>query len=685
MKKIYVILVGVVLGLVFNIHAQTAVVGSLNNGLTPIQSATPDSIVQVTADAQGLAQIAPADLPRTGTYWLVMPGGVPVPAPCPPLDPGVPVYQMASGQFLVDATGGKVAVNPRRFGLRAQATGDTTASALEAQANTVVSLISQVQTAAANQQMLAMGLDVPSPGGGSSSTNGFYSDSFNYTHPTNGLWLEMNGITNRQVYITAHNVMADYFELLSKTNLSDKAWEAEQLFQTVTNSELPLAPVAELNPGATNSSMFFWGKQSDALIGVNAYGNSIRPSPGFAAISGIFQINLEDADGSYNTNLVVHFSMSGTAVYGVDYVISDPSTGALLTNNSITILAGNLVAKVEVDPLTNVLCVSNLTVTLTLEDDPNYLVDYDNYDYMGWSSDTNNIAPNVFSIIATSGTVPGPCGMDYHPPTQSLIVSSKSNNVWSFKRIDASGNVTPWSSVQMSMPNEVKLATVKTTANGFTNGAMYFDSSENGTIGWISPDGTTNGNFFTSSGRKFWGLYIDQSGSFGTNLIALQDNVPGDGGVWQINASGATVANYPSASGIEGVISLTNDINKYGPLLAGKIITGIDAISTNGVVTPALGLLAEDCDIIQSNQNLYCADDDDGYVLEVPKELFVGHEGDVLITDSGFYDLTPGLFIVHWDTNTADFVITQIPMPGNNISAFEHVTFAPMDIPPVSQ
>ena len=136
---------------------------------------------------------------------------------------------------------------------------------------------------------------------------------------------------------------------------------------------------------------------------------------------------------------------------------------------------------------------------------------------------------------------------------------------------------------------------------------------------------------------------------------------------------------------VEGVITLNNDTNKYGPLLAGKIFTGSNTVDTNGNVAPlALNLVAEDCDIIPTNQNLYCADNGDsrgGWVLEVPKELFAGHAGDVLITENGVY-APAALFMVHWDA-TNGIVTTKIPIP-KYISAFEHVTFAPIDIPAVS-
>jgi hypothetical protein len=522
-----------------------------------------------------------------------------------------------------------------------------------------------------------MGMDVPSPGGsGGDGTNGFYADSFNYTHPTNGLWLEMNGITNQEVYITAHNVITGWFQLLFKPNLLDNDWTVDQDNDIIiyATDELPLYPVAGLNPGATNSQMFFWARQLDAEVDVQGSGDVLRPSPGVAGATNIFTITRyfwPMDDPSINSNLVVHFSLSGTASNGVDYVLRNYDTREILTN-SIIVQAGLEHAYIELVPTTNLLCLSNLTVTLSLEGDTNYLVESHH------PTASITIDFNDFCLIAT---MPNPCGMDYHPPTHSLIVSSKSGSTWSFKRIDTNGVVNNWSSVQISGPDEVKLATVKTTANGFINGAMYFDSSGSGTIGWLSPDGSvSNLNLFATSGYQFYGLYVDQSGSFGGNLIALQPN----SAVWRINASGAAVTNYPGAAGgwVEGVITLNNDTNKYSPLLAGKIFTGSNTVDTNGnVATLALNLVAEDCDIIPTNQNLYCADNNEGWVVEVPKEIFNNHAGDVLVTENGVY-APAALFIVHWDA-TNGIVKTQIPIP-NFITAFEHVTFAPIDIPAVS-
>ena len=132
-----------VLGL---LHAQTFLIGG--------QSRPPDSIVQLTAEAQGLDLIPPATQPRNGTFWYILGSGVAVPFPCPPKDTSLPVYGIVKGQFLVDATGGKVAYNPRRF--RSQVVGDAMKLAVEAQANSVVELITRVRTAPTTLSSMSM-------------------------------------------------------------------------------------------------------------------------------------------------------------------------------------------------------------------------------------------------------------------------------------------------------------------------------------------------------------------------------------------------------------------------------------------------------------------------------------------------------------------------------------------------
>jgi len=86
--------------------------------------------------------------------------------------------------------------------------------------------------------------------------------------------------------------------------------------------------------------------------------------------------------------------------------------------------------------------------------------------------------------------------------------------------------------------------------------------------------------------------------------------------------------------------------------------------------------------VIVTNQNLYVEDDADGWIVKVSSGVFTNHIGDVLITDSGYWDSVPALYIVHWNPATTNFVTTQISAP--YAKTFEQSAFAPISIPPVS-
>lgn len=198
------------------LHAQeTGLLGSFNEVATPLQPAQADSIVQLTAEAHGLTQVAREDLPRSGTFWLVMPNGM-APLPCPPNDTSFPVYQIAEGQFLVDATGGTVAPNRRL------AANSMVNSALEAQASAVVNLIERVQAVQFQQGMLsAFGIEdeMDSPSG--------FSSMF-AVYSTNDLYLEITGTTNSTTtngtaFLVIHppwNVTNGVYDLFDTTNLA---------------------------------------------------------------------------------------------------------------------------------------------------------------------------------------------------------------------------------------------------------------------------------------------------------------------------------------------------------------------------------------------------------------------------------------------------------------------------------
>ena len=264
--------------------------------------------------------------------------------------------------------------------------------------------------------------------------------------------------------------------------------------------------------------------------------------------------------------------------------------------------------------------------------------------------------------------------------------------------------ITNWSGIQ-NLFDEIKLTTVKTTANGFTNGEMFFGTGTNGHIGRLSANGavsnlawavvTTNSAGTNSLFRG--SFYVDQTGIFGGDLIAVTGGTDTQGGeVWRVSSSNATlVANITGDSTfrhLEGVITLTNDVQKWGPW-AGRILTGaeskipplIHAVATNGLVTSfALGIEPEDFDVISTN-DLYCTAFVDHKILKVSRNLLTNYIGDLLITQEG---LPPNqcsrLFIVRWNSSNSAFEMRSFALPTTIYQVgFEHVTFAPIDLPPV--
>ncbi|MEI6077297.1 MAG: hypothetical protein WCS94_17080, partial [Verrucomicrobiota bacterium] len=234
--------------------------GNISPGPSLGQSVTPDSIVQVTAEAQGLPQVDPSALPPFGTFWWAMPGGGgAAPMPCPPANPNVPIYQITEGQFLVDQTAGQVLTGSRAAAQ--QTRSDQVASALEAQATSLVTLISQVLTTAANQSLRTlartMNIGVPIPGDdsdGGDGGGGFFTNNFsNFAFNREQLWLEITNVSNDFSFYNLHNA----------TNLVYAIW-------TTTNLLAPFAVETELWPTDRNCQPFSLHNNSRPYLFVRA-------------------------------------------------------------------------------------------------------------------------------------------------------------------------------------------------------------------------------------------------------------------------------------------------------------------------------------------------------------------------------------------------------------------------------
>ena len=153
-----------------------------------------------------------------------MPHGIMAPLPFPPFDPTLPVYAITDNIFLVDATGGQLAMNPRH-----STTMSTTAAVNDAAASlatAVVNLINHVQMTQANRQLRAMmrssGMGVPVPGGGDGGDGGGadYTNSYpTYTFDTNQLWLQITNVADGLANLNLHNATNQVYAIWTTTNL----------------------------------------------------------------------------------------------------------------------------------------------------------------------------------------------------------------------------------------------------------------------------------------------------------------------------------------------------------------------------------------------------------------------------------------------------------------------------------
>lgn len=461
---------------------------------------------------------------------------------------------------------------------------------------------------------------------------------------------------------------------------------------------LTLSPTNLYNLEPTATSALVTINDTTTTVVVTPDGDAVEPHPASSVSkqTGQFLVNRPDTRSDYPA-LTVSYQLTGTAASGIDYT---NMTG------TVTFQSNQISATVFIEPLFDGQLEGDEMVTLTLTHVG------DGYNI---SPDTNfasaaiiihdNNSTNLFQRVAY---VTFPIGIDYHQPSNSVIVSGSANG-GSFTRLytnTVSTNLvtakTNWSGIQ-GLVEEVKLFTVKATAHGFTNGDMYFGSGNN--IGWLSADGTRSNltwcvltNAVETNAPIRGGLYQDETGRFGYDLIAVTS--PGAGsstpkGVWRITAQGLpTLLTNINTGHLEGVTVLTNDVAKWGTW-AGKILSGdelsspplIYAINTDGVVetfdTTSLiagGIRTEDFDIIPPNQDLYVCDPYGGQIMKMSRDYFTNFVGDLLITDAGELYPPGKLFILHWNAATAKFNLIRIPYS----AVLEHVTFAPINLPPLN-
>jgi hypothetical protein len=416
------------------------------------------------------------------------------------------------------------------------------------------------------------------------------------------------------------------------------------------------------------------------LVSVNALQSAIRPGHPNSR-DGYFIVQTTGPD-----YVVASFNISGTAQPGVDYT-SLPGSVLVSPLGPTTI---------SVHPLQNGPDIDK-TVTLTLQPSMAYNTDPD----LGESATVSIL--NDFPVV--SAFAANPVGIDYDPINGTLVMSEEGGDPvsgYDFFQLgtDTQGGlkINSWSAVT-GLQEEAKLVIVKTSANGFVAGQVFFGNNPDGSgvsarIGSISPDGSVVNLAFATLPNDFGllrgGLCLDETGVFGGQLIAVTQG----GGVWTINSAGQShhLAQI-AASALEGVITLPNNPAQWGPW-AGRIITGdettgiIYAIDVNGTVTSfnttdrnnwAVEIDSEDFDIIQPNQTLYSCVGNLDKVVELSGNFLSPYAGSLLIGD----EPNTRLVVVSWNNLQGKFITQTITFPDIDFSQGqpECSTFAPINLP----
>lgn len=335
-----------------------------------------DTVVQAVADEAGLAPASA--LPKSGTFWVMSAGqnGNITALPYPTLPPGLssaPVYSVSGNVFIVDDSGSQLLPSSTRRMSSVQA-----ASAVQAQSLAVASLIATMQA------------DSLSPGNGSGTNSGagFYSDSFNYHVPTNGLWLENLHNDSTNLWLRLHGTVGgDNYQLLSTPDLARGYWDLGEILYGVSDGQADFSPVP-----MTNATTFFWAHHANPVMQIWNSQDSKEPDatnsdPGQTGI-----IYIQD-NGSATNDVAVQYSISGTAQNGIDY---SNLTGEVTVSND------QGWAEIDIDPIADGLK-PDQTVILTLLQNTNYLINPAN------DSATNILYANPQVYPVADGDKQYPC------------------------------------------------------------------------------------------------------------------------------------------------------------------------------------------------------------------------------------------------------------------------------------
>jgi hypothetical protein len=294
----------------------------------------------------------------------------------------------------------------------------------------------------------------------------------------------------------------------------------------------------------------------------------------------------------------------------------------------------------------------------------------------GGGSSDGSTGPGFLKEVATDFVEP--IGLAYQASSGKMILSANypTGAPHALEVVDAQGVHAPFSTLA-NLTDEVKLASPRTAAGGFTVGEVFMGSGQPGVIVRVSADGQTIDNPWVAlpgeTGLIRGSLHFDTTGVFDNKLVVVTTT----GGVWLVGSDRAATRLANLKVHLEGVVTIPSIASKYGPW-AGKILIGAEqeglfwSVDAKGnTESYNLGLAPEDIEVIPENENLYLIGFGDKKLYAATPENFIGRTGDILACE----EETGKLFHIMW--NGSEFKKTLIINLGSHI---EHMTFSPMGI-----
>src|SRR6185437_5209843 len=184
---------------------------------------------------------------------------------------------------------------------------------------------------------------------------------------SNDLWIEITNVDtiNQQASLVLHGTVPDeHYQLLFTNALSGdgEVWTlGEYIVGAADTNETSFSTI---NIG-TNSQLFFRAHHAYPVLAIQGNQNAIEPNPSAGDPGQIGQFQLQSYYPLTN-DLPIRYSISGTAQNGVDY--------SNLTG-SITLPASTSQTNINVVPLFDGQVEGIETVTLTIQQTNDYLID----------------------------------------------------------------------------------------------------------------------------------------------------------------------------------------------------------------------------------------------------------------------------------------------------------------------